>query len=398
MKSLFYLSLTLLASAGYGQTPLSAQDALKLAAQNRPALRAAKLGIEQAKATSMSLGAFAPTTLSIGASTRGELGSNDQDLNLTQPLDFFGRRGAGQRLGNAGVQLAIAEYAARATELQNEVLTAYAEAVAAQHQKEVADELLKIAEGLYIATKRRFDEGKVAETQLTRASVEFERAKQSSELQASDLQSTLEKLGGLLGSDSSKLALESDATIVPLQYPLVDSRPDLLILRSQVQTAESEASVAKISNRPELNVQLFRSPWSSDPGTYAGRLQLTWALFDHGKSRHETSAAMKRAEAALKQLEDATLRAKAELKAAQIALEARQKRILRYESILALARDLVTKSQRGYSEGFGTQIDVLEASRALREVEQELVEARQQLSLAVIAQYRASGFLAEVLK
>jgi outer membrane protein TolC len=121
-------------------------------------------------------------------------------------------------------------------------------------------------------------------------------------------------------------------------------------------------------------------------------------LFDHGKARNETSAAKKRAEAARKLLEDATGRARAEVKAAQIALEARQSRIARYEAILVSARDLVAKSQKGYSEGFGTQIDVLESTRALREVEQELVEARQQLSLAVIAQYRASGFLAEVLK
>jgi cobalt-zinc-cadmium efflux system outer membrane protein len=103
-------------------------------------------------------------------------------------------------------------------------------------------------------------------------------------------------------------------------------------------------------------------------------------------------------EATQRLLEDATLRAKAELKAAQIALEARQSRIVRYEAILESARDLVAKSQKGYSEGFGTQIDVLEATRALREVEKELVEARQQLSFAVIAQYRTSGFLAEVLK
>jgi cobalt-zinc-cadmium efflux system outer membrane protein len=171
-----------------------------------------------------------------------------------------------------------------------------------------------------------------------------------------------------------------------------------LVLKSQVQIAEAEAGVSRVSNRPELNAQIVRSPWSNDPGYFAGRLQLSWALFDHGRAKNETNAAKKKAEAAQKLLEDATARAKAEVKAAQIALGARQSRIARYEAILASARDLVAKSQKGYSEGFGTQIDVLEATRALREVEQELVEARQQLSLAVIAQYRASGFLAEVLK
>lgn len=398
MKTSLIIPLILATSACHAQTPLSATDALKLAAQNRPALNSAKLGVEQARNASKALGAFAPTTFLIGASSRSELGSNDQDLQLSQPLDFFGRRRAGQRLGDAGIQFSLAEYISLATDLQNDVLTAYAESVANQHQKEVAAELLKISEGLLVATQRRFEEGRVAETQVTRASIEFERAKQSAELTEADLSASLEKLSGLLGTDKTSIAIEADAKIEPLVSPDFDGRPDLLILRSQVQIAEADAGVARVSNRPELSVQIVRSPWSNDPGYFAGRLQLSWALFDHGKARNETSAAMKRAEAARKLLEDATARARAEIKAAQIALEARQSRITRYEAILLSARDLVAKSQKGYSEGFGTQIDVLEATRALREVEQELVEARQQLSLAVIAQYRASGFLAEVLK
>lgn len=398
MKTSFIIPLIVAASLCHGQAPLSASGALKLAAQNRPALRSAKLSIEQARISSKSLGAYAPTTFLIGASSRSELGSNDMDLQLSQPLDFFGRRSANKQVGEAGIQFSLAEYVSLATDLQNDVLTAYAESVANQHQKEVAAELLKISEGLLIATRRRFDEGKVAETQVTRASIEFERAKQSAELTSADLNASLEKLSGLLGTEKSSIALEADATIEPLVNPAIDGRPDLLVLRSQVQIAEADAGIARVSNRPELSAQILRSPWSNDPGYFAGRLQLSWALFDHGKARNETSAAKKRAEAARKLLEDAKSRARAEVKAAQIALEARQSRIARYEAILVSARDLVAKSQKGYSEGFGTQIDVLEATRALREVEQELVEARQQLSLAVIAQYRASGFLAEVLK
>lgn len=398
LKTSLLIPLILATSICQAQTPLTATDALNLAAQNRPALKSAKLGIEQARNASRALGAYAPTTFLIGASSRSEIGSTDQDLQLSQPLDFFGRRRAGQRLGEAGLQFSLAEYVSLATDLQNDVLTAYAESVANQHQKEVAAELLKISEALLNATRRRFDEGKVAETQVTRASIEYERAKQSAELTTADLNASLEKLSGLLGTQTSNIAIEADAKIEPLVNPAIDGRPDLLILKAQAQIAEADAGVARVSNRPELSAQIVRSPWSNSPGYFAGRIQLSWALFDHGKARNETSAAKKRAEAARKLLEDATNRSKAEVRAAQIAVEARQNRIARYEIILVSARELVAKSQKGFSEGFGTQIDVLEATRSLREVEQELVEARHQLSLAVIAQYRASGFLAEVLK
>lgn len=386
------------ATVCHAQSPISASDALRLASTNRPALKAARLNIEQAKSSAKAIGALAPTMLFMGASSRSELGPNDQDLQISQPLDLFGKRRALNRVGLSSVELAIAEYASLASGLQSEVLTAYSYAVAAQHQKEVSDELLSLAEGFLKATKRRFDEGKVAETQVTRATIELERARQAAELSASDLKASLETLAGQLGTDASKIVIQSDAKIEPMVNPGVDRRPDLLILQSQIQIADAEAGVARNSSRPDLNAMIVRSPFSSDPGYFGGRLQLSWAIGDNGRARNETAAARKRSEAARKLLEDATQTAKAELKAAEIAVGARQSRIARYETILVSARDLVGKSQKGYSEGFGTQIDVLEATRALREVEQELVEARQQLSLAVIAQYRASGFLAEVLK
>ena len=377
---------------------MSAQDALALAAKNRPALQAAKLHIEQAQKSAKATGAMLPTTIGLGASTRSEVGANDMDLFVNQPLDIFGRIQANRGAGKAEVQLARAEYFASATTLQNETLTEFSSAVAAKHLTEVSEELLKISEGLLQATKRRFDEGKVAEIQVVRAGIEYERSKQYAELKKSDLNSSLTRLSGLLAVPVTDIIVESDAQIQPLNNPAYESRPDILTLKAQAEIAESEAGIAKVSNRPEFNLQVVRSPWSTQPGYFVGRAQFTWAIFDHGKARNTLDAAKKRSEASNKLLDDAVLKAKAELRAAQIEVDSRRSRISSYEAILASARELVAKSQKGYLEGFGTQIDVLEATRALREVELELVEARQQLSLAVIGQYRASGFLSEVLK
>jgi len=380
------------------QSQISAQDALKLASQNRPALAAARLRVEEARATAKSLGALSPLDLAVGASSRNDVGATDKDLALTQGIDLFGRQRSAKALGAAGVERALAAYRAEASELQAEVLTAFAEAVSARHQSEVSNELLTVAEGLFNATKRRFDEGKVAELQVTRASIELERAKQASELRRADFAAAIKRLSGLLGARADTLNVEPDASIEVLTSPTVDQRPDLLELKAEVLIAEAEAKVASVSNRPEFSLQLVRSPWGNDRGYFVGRAQITWAIFDHGRARNESRAASLKAEAARKQLLDSTTKAKLELEATKIEIDARQARIQRYEAILGSARELVAKSQKGFSEGFGTQIDVLEATRALREVEQELVEARQQLSLAVIDQYKASGFLAEVLK
>lgn len=398
MNKRLTISFLLATTVCQAQSQLSAQDALVLASQNRPALVAAKLRVEEARATAKSVGALSPLELAVGASSRNDVGATDQDLALTQGIDLFGRQRSAQALGAAGVERALAVYRAEAIELQTEVLTAFAEAVAAKHQSEVAIELLTVAEGLFNATKRKFDEGKVAGLQVTRANIELERAKQASELRRADYAAAIKRLSGLIGAAADTLSVEPDASIEVLTSPTVDERPDLLELKAEVLIAEAEAKVASVSNRPEFSLQFVRSPWGTDRGHFVGRAQVTWAVFDHGRAKNESRAAKLRAEAARKQLLDATTRAKLELEATKIEIAARQARIQRYGAILGSARDLVAKSQKGFSEGFGTQIDVLEATRALREVEQELVEARQQLSVAVIDQYKASGFLVEVLR
>jgi len=282
--------------------------------------------------------------------------------------------------------------------LQSEVLTAFAIAVSASHRREVAAELQVVAEGLLNVTRRRFDEGKIAELQVTRASIEFQRAKQTRELKDADYQAAMTRLASLLGVPQGEFSVVSNAAIEPVATPSIMDRPDILELKAEVAKATAEAEFARATSRPELSLQVVRSPWSNDRGFFVPRAQITWNLWDHGQARNQVRAAHLRAEAATKALLDATARAEQELAAVQIELESRHAHINSYEAILVSAKDLVVKAQKGFAEGFGTQVDVLEATRALREVEQELVEARQQLAFAVIRQYEASGYLVEVLK
>ena len=227
-------TLTILAAVTYGsaQTNINPQDALRLAAKNRRSLQAAKLFLDESRAKSRALGAYASTVIGIGASTRSDVGATDGDLYLSQPIDLFGKRDANQRIGNAGVQLALATYFAVARDLQTEVLTAFAETSTARARSEVAGELLNVAERLFAATKRRFDEGNVAETQVTRASIELARAKQAKDLFASQYIRSLTRLASLLGTESNEITVEPDSDIRPPDAATFESRPDLLTLNA----------------------------------------------------------------------------------------------------------------------------------------------------------------------
>ncbi len=281
-------------------------------------------------------------------------------------------------------------------ELQSDVLNSYFEAMSTAQLSTAADELLKIADGIQKATVRRFEEGKIAEVQVTRAGIEFSRAQQSSLLRKAQLNAALKRLSGLIGSPVSELDLTSTLTPGPLRD--LSNRPDLLVLTADIESAEAEAGVARKGSLPELEIQARRSPWNDRDVFYGGRLQLTWSLYDHGRSRFETQAAKKKADAARAAYQDTRARALTELDANAIELAAAESQVKAFADLQKSAKDLVEKSQKGFTGGVSTLIDVLEATRALREVEQELAEARLSLNLAIASRFRISGTLIEVPK
>lgn len=375
---------------------LNLTDALKKAAENRPTVKSARLSIDQAKLSSRALGTYSPTVLGVGGSSRGEVGATDGDLFLSQPIDIFGRTTANRRLGRAGVRVAEANFRGVVLDLQSDVLTSYFEAVSTAQLSIAADELLRVADGIQKATVRRFEEGKIAEVQVTRAGIEFTRAQQSSLLRKAQLSASLKRLSGLIGTPVSELDLNSSLSAGQLGD--LTNRPDLQALNADVESAEAEAGIARKGSLPELEVQARRSPWNDRDVFYGGRIQLTWSLYDHGRSRFETQSAKKKADAARAAYEDARARAASELDANAIEITAAEAQVKAFTALMESAKDLVEKSQKGFSGGVLTLIDVLEATRALREVEQELAEAKLSLNLAVVSRYRISGTLMEVLK
>lgn len=393
-KHLFLLSCAVFTTAAWSQT-LTLREAIASAKQSRPAVRAAQLELDRARRAARAEGSYPATLLGLGTSSRPDLGATDQDLYLSQPLDLFGRTGALQQRGKAAVQVGQANYRQALLELQSDVLRRYFEAAVALRFEQVASDLLVLAESLYKAADRRFEEGQIPEVQRTRAKIELDLATQASALRSAQRRAAEKRLAAAIGFPKITEPLESTAVLPTLEKYSTNQRPDLLLYAAQAQVADAEANIARRSGLPELELQGLRSPWRGSSSTYGARLQLTVPLFDHGRRRFEADAARLQAAAARAQLDDARKLAEAQLDAIEIERESAVQRVVSYESIQLVARDLVGKSQRGYTQGIGTLLDVLEATRALREIEQQLAEARLALSLIEIERYEAAGVLLE---
>ena len=375
---------------------LTLEEALRTAQTHRPAITAAKLDIQRAQSEAKATGAYPPLTFGIGWSSAANVGATDQDLFVSQSLDFWGRVPAARKFAKGSIRFAESNYRQVLLATQTEVLKSYFMTLAAQRLSAVADDLVSVAESLQKATSRRFEEGKVPEVQLTRSSIEVDRAKQSATLRKSQFEANLNRLAGALGLNEPPASI----AFAELSEPQVrlDERPDLAGIQSQILISQSEGLIAERSNKPEVEVAALRSPWQGQPTATGIRLQLTWRVGDYGKAKNEQRAASQKAESLIASLGDSRQKAMAELAAIDIEIEAAKKRLSSYQAIRIAAADLVEKSRKGYSEGFGTLLDVLEATRSLREIEQEMVEAQLAVNLALSSKYEAGGCLIEVAR
>lgn len=384
---------------GTGQTPqaLTLDQALALARQNRPAVRAAELRVEQARLQRRSLVAPLPTRLDLQFTTNRNLYGNDDDVALSQPIDLFGRRKANRSLGNAQVQLAEANLRQTLGEVQGDVVDLYASAVASGKLVRTAAAQLELAQRLLDATAKRAEGGVVAPVQVKRVSLEVERARQTLSLRQASQTAARRRLAGALGAPTEGIVVEEFAIVpvAPVEIAAIAlQRADLLTLSAQFAIAQANVGVTQLQFRPDFEISARTSPYSYGSNGPAGlRATLSIPVFDFGRRRNDVKAGQAAAEAERKALDDATARAQAELDAVNVELAAANAQADGFERLLIDTRELVRVSDVGYREGATTLLEVLEATRALREVEESLIESRLRVAQAHAAYLRTTGTL-----
>lgn len=396
--ALFACAAVVFSAAQAQEQPLELLQALAFARANRPSLQAARLRLSSAKLSRRGLGAYPATRLFIGYQNNLALDGTEDDLAIAQSIDLFGRTAASKATGDAEILRAQAELQAVLADIQADVIDEFSEAAAAKALAQSAAHIQEIAQRLYDSIRTLVDEGKLPGVQLMRVGIELDRAKLANGQRSAELQASLQRLSGLVGMAMTVEAFAELSVDIIEPARLPGQRSDLLLLASEIRTAEAETRVAKLASAPELEIQVRRSPWQERDQQYGLRIQLGFPINDFGKSRAETAAVRTKAEAARKALADATRIAESELAAAKTNLAAAQEQIQRYQTIVQNARALVEKSRIGFTEKAITLVELLESTRALRETEEGLVESRLRLARAQSAYLKASGQLLEVPK
>jgi outer membrane protein TolC len=395
---LFSIALLFPAARATAQTALTPISALHQAYTQRASITTNRQRLEEARRNAAAAGAYPATRLDLGHNLFNQIDiGGSPDLVLYQPIDVFGKTRALRRQGEAAVLTAQGTLRQGALDVQQEVLTAYANLLSAQRLLALARAQKDIAEAVRISTSKRVAARDLPAIQADRAALEVQRADQLVTDRLAAVEAARLRLAAALGID--KLPTEDD--LAPFDRPSnptkdpTASRPELLTLRSEAAQAVADERVARQGLVPDLEIQAGRSPFDQNPSQYNARLQLTATLWDNGATKNKIRAAEAHRKAAESALQDRLKSAQKDIAASKIELDAAEASVAGYAKLADGARSLLDRTQRGFELGANTLIDVLDARRALADAQELTINANLRRDLAIEGFLRSQGRLLE---
>lgn len=384
MRAFFALPfLCVLASA---QT-LDVIGAVRQAEQHRGSVQAAEFRLRQAEFSYRASTLQSPFRLEAGYGTFPTLGAGEDSL-LALPVDVFGKNQATRGTAGAAVAAARASYRQARLDLQTEVIGAYAELVSAQITYRTGQQMLDLQQRSYDATKKRVDAGDLPAVELTRSDLDLQRAKAAAGVNEQSLRAARQRLSAAIGIDVTS-DVNENAPLFPSQ---VGVRPDVQQAQAGIATSTWDIRSAKAGRLPDIELQFRRAPWG-EPEVYNFRAQLVWNLWDWGADANRARAAQAGLQAAQRDLEDRMRNATADIAASEAEVAAAQTSVDSFTRLESDALALVQKEQRGYELGGNTLLGVLEATRALRDIQASEADAKLRLLQAQARLLAARGVI-----
>ncbi len=401
-------------SAGQAvQEPTVTLDqAVELAQQHSPAL-AQRLGsvTTSRSAERVQVGTWLPNlSFSSGASLSSTerfnpqtnttvSGSSDSySAGLSASVDVFtaGRRGAQMRQARANTDAALASVVEQRFAVALQAKQSFFDVRRADELIRVAEARVTRAQQSEEAAQRRMAVGSGTRSDVLRAQLEANQARQALLQAQSQRRAATYALGAVVGADGP-VAAAPGAEIAPAALALSDNELVQLVERESpmVLTAQADVSANEAGLR-SARTQYFPTlrasggyDWFNQDASFSGgrtswstRLSLSYPLFN-GFSRED---AVQRASVQMNvsriQLEASRRQIRADLERVLTSLRlAEEQIVLAAEAVEVAAEDMRVVEER-YRLGAATSIDLLQSQTALVEAEQTLVNARYDYMIA----------------
>ena len=250
------------------QTGLSINDLINRALAANVELQAAQLDIERARARRLQAGLRPNPTVEFEQSSGRILGSpggGEFTVGASVPVEIYGRRARRIEVAEIEIQASEALIKNRERQLVAQVLTNYADALAALRELQATEDLLELDLQTTRFVQIRVNEGETAPLELNLLQAEVERLRARRELATGRLAAALTGLKLLAGINLDEPLLLRDQ-ITNAALPAVPStreaavevairtRPDVQLAQLEEQVATAGLRLVRAGARPDLTV------------------------------------------------------------------------------------------------------------------------------------------------
>lgn len=248
------------------QDGTSINELIERALNSNQDLAAARLDIDRARARLDQARLRPNPTLEFEQSS-GRLVGNGGDGQFTVgaslQIEIYGRRDARINSANIAIEASLAEVRNRERQLAANILTNYAEALAALRELEVTENLLDLDLQTTKFVQVRVNEGETPPLELSLLQAEVERLRARRQLAEGRLESSLTQLKLLAGipfEQPLRLREQINTALLPTlpvtPEAAVDialkSRPDVLLAQIEEQVATAGLRLVRAQSRPDL--------------------------------------------------------------------------------------------------------------------------------------------------
>jgi len=370
---------------------LSMNDALGLFIRQNLDVLIAKYGIEYTKGQEVTARLFPNPLLSVGtlsAYTQGRTLSNSGQLftQVAQLFELAGKRGYRIEGAEFGTQSAEAAFEDAVRQLGFTVKDTYYRIQLAQRRLVLAEENRERFSRILAINTIRFNKGYIAEIDLIRIRlqmVDFHSQVIQSLQTAESTKGELRQLLRLSPKAVLELTTELgfrriDPDIEKLRVTALDVRPDIRAKRFTFSQRESELKLAKAYRIPDVTIgagyaiQGARGP--DNPGQVALNIGIPLPLFNRNQGGIlQAEVSLQSAEA---DLDKSMNLAENEVDVAyRNLLQSRRLVEAYFGEVLEDARATFTIVERAYERGGATILDLLDAARTSRTIQQNYIEA-----------------------
>lgn len=348
-------------------------DALALARERAPALTAARARIGEAESEleAASVWPFNPeVAASAGPRDAPDGTITDWWVGVEQRFELGGRRDLRRRAARAGITAASARTDDARRRLVRDVSLAFVSALYWGRRVSLAEENVRLAEGVARIAKRRHEVGDVGGLDESVSALAELRARSDVDRSEAALTAALSRLKSLLGIEAAtEITCRGDLRElgIPDASPNLDDRPDLRALRAEIDRSAAEADLGRRKRIPEIAVG---AGVGREESTDVAEASLTIALpiFDRGQG--DTAIAEARRERLRLELDAAESAASVEARSAREIARRLTAAALRFERRGPSTLDRAERLARGSYEAGAIPLGELLAVR------RELMQAR----------------------